>query len=179
MKCTTCGYEIEENAEVCENCGRAQRKVAKPVSEKALAGFLGALLGMVLGCAAFLVLSSMGVYAPVGGLVLAFCVLLGYRLFGRKIGAFGGVLSALILLIVPAVIDWIDWALLWMRQAPEYDLLAAIKHVPNLLMDSSISINDYLINLGCVYGFVLIGVVVFIIVNAVIGLCGRKSTKRH
>ena len=179
MKCTTCGFEIEENIEICPNCGRVQRKVPQPTEEKALAGFLGALLGMILGSAAFIGLSAMGVYTPIGGLVLALFVLGGYRLFGKKVGAFGGVLSALILVVVPAAVDWVDWALLWMRQANGYDLLAAIKHVPNLIMDASISLNDYLINLGCVYGFVLGGVVVFIIVNVIINLCGKKKTRRH
>ena len=166
MKCTTCGYEIADNAEICENCGRPQRRTRPAARENVILGVLGALVGAALGVAAYIALSQMNIFAAFCGLLLALLTLWGYRAFGRRVGAFGWVFCSILLLVVPFAADWVDWALVLMRQSPEYGLAAAVLEIPHLLADGSIAAVGYANNLGLLYGFTLLGVVIFALINA-------------
>jgi len=176
MKCTTCGYEIEDHAEICENCGRPQRRRAAPrPQERVLLGILGALLGLALGCGAYLLLSWLGIFAALAGILMALLTLGGYALLGGRVSVFGGMFSALLLLVAPFFTDLLDWALVLMRQSPEYDLPAAIRQIPNLLADGSIDLTAYANNLGLLYALLLGGVVVFVIISVIVAAVRRHA----
>ena len=177
MKCTTCGIEIAENTELCPNCGRPQRRPAPKKKSSVLLGVVGALVGLILGSAVYILLSQLGIYAPIGGAVLALFTLGGFALLGRRIGGFGGVFCALILLIAPAAVDFVDWSVVLMRQSPEYALPAAVQAIPGLIADGSIGLMEYAGNLSMVYGFVLGSAVLFTIVRVITNIVKAKKER--
>ena len=157
MNCTNCGNPIPEGAERCEGCGIPVKSGEK--QENMVTGFVGALLGALIGAGSIILLSQLGYIASVSGLILAVCTLKGYELLGGKLSGKGVAVCVVLMLLTPYVADRIDWAILLMNEFADYGitLREAFAIIPELLADGSIEMDLYLKNLLMIYGFALLG----------------------
>ena len=146
---------MEFDNEVLEQAAPAELKAP----ENVLMGFLGALVGAILGGASIILLSQMGYIASISGVILAFCTLMGYQLLGKGLSKKGIVLCVILMVVTPFVADWIDWAILLMKDMPEYgfSLVDACVLVGELMAEGYIDMAEYAKNLGMIYLFVAIG----------------------
>ena len=74
MRCSKCGAEIRGVAVLCETCGTGpEQPVEQPraLGENVARGIVGALAGGAIGAAVIIGLSQLGIYAAIGGFVLA------------------------------------------------------------------------------------------------------------
>lgn len=165
MYCEKCGSAIPENSPICTNCGQviaqqaapAQTAVEIPKPENLLGGIVGAVLGAVLGAAAIILLGQLGFIASISGFVLAFCTLKGYELLGGRLSTKGIVICIILMLVTPFLADWVDWTLLFMREFPSLSFGEAFSFVIDFLADGTIELSDYLLNLGMLYLFTILG----------------------
>ena len=127
--------------------------------ENTALGIIGALVGAILGGASIILLSQLGYIASLSGWALAFCTLKGYALLGKGISKKGVVICAVLMLITPFVADWLDWGLVLYQSAAEYGVsyLDCLMIIPEFLADGTITMGEYLKNLGMIYLFVVIG----------------------
>lgn len=130
--------------------------------ENVAAGIAGAILGAVLGGASIVLLSQLGVVAALSGFLLAVCTLKGYEWLGKKLSTAGIIISVVLMLVTPYIADRIDWAILVM-QAWEVGFAEAFLAIPELIDAGYILVEDYLLALGQVYLFVIIGAVSMVI----------------
>ena len=172
MVCPHCELRIPDGSEKCEYCGLAIQveEEPKPVKEKKPSvwlGTLGALAGALIGSLLlYFACSVAGLFGTVAGMGLAFCVLKGYQLLGRKL-ARGGIMISMAFVAVSAYfVDRIDWAyrvLAWNAQqvieegAAQIDIFGAFTMVPALLNNGNIDLTKYLTNLGMIYVFCAVG----------------------
>ncbi len=165
MNCGHCGTPLSEDVKFCTVCGTpvpvAEREamVELPQPERVGMGFLGALLGAILGGASIVLFSQMGVIAALSGVLLAIFTLKGYELLGKQLSKKGILICILLMVVVVLIADWVDWALLAMKSLPEYGLTFGdcMILIPAMLMDGSLSMSEYLRNLGMLYLFVAMG----------------------
>ena len=157
MNCHKCGNPLEEGTKRCDQCGFPVREVKK--QENVVAGFVGALIGALLGAASIILLSQLGYIASISGLILAVCTLKGYELLGGTLSKKGIVISIVLMLVTPYLADRIDWAIFLVQEWAEYNITIgeAFAVIPLLLEDGSIEIGEYIKNLLMIYGFVLLG----------------------
>ncbi len=127
--------------------------------ENVLLGVIGALIGAILGGASIILLSEMGYVASISGLILAFCTLKGYELLAKELSKKGMVICIVLMLVTPFLADLLGWGIVIRRDLPELGagLLEAMLLVPALIEAEMIALSDYLINLGMVYLFVIMG----------------------
>lgn len=142
------GVELENPAEIKPN-------------ENVLMGFVGALIGAILGGASIILMSRLGYIASICGFILAFCTVKGYQLLGKGFGKAGMVICAVLILATPFLADWIDWAILIMESWADYGVtfMEAFLVAPELLADGTIEMAEYLKNLGMIYLFAVIGAI--------------------
>ena len=146
---------MEFENEVLDQAAPAEVKAP----ENVLLGFIGALIGAVLGGASIILLSQLGYIASLSGLILAVCTLKGYELLGKRLSKKGIVICVILMLITPFIADWIDWSIYLMRDYPEYDLtiLDACITFGAMLAEGYVVMFEYLKNLGMIYLFVVLG----------------------
>jgi len=156
MNCKNCGSLIEEGAAVCGSCGEA---VVKRKNENVITGFVGALIGALIGGAIIILLSQLGYIASVSGLVLAVCTLKGYELLGGGMSWKGIVICILLMVVTPYLADRIDWAIVICREYADYGVTFAegFALVPEFLAEGAIEMGMYVKNLLMIYGFALLG----------------------
>ncbi len=165
MNCGHCGTPLPENAPACSVCGTpvpvAEREAFAeiPQPERVGMGVLGALIGAILGGASIVLFSQIGVIAALSGVLLAFCTLKGYELLAKSLSKKGIIISILLMTVAVLVADWFDWALVLMRDLDGYGLTFGdcMVLVPALVADGSITMGQYLGNLGMLYLFVAMG----------------------
>jgi hypothetical protein len=148
---------------LCEDCVREvslemeekqQQQAQKP--ENVLGGLVGALLGGLIGGGCIVLLEQLGVISVISGLVMGFCTLHGYRLLGGKRGAVGTVLCVVVMVVMTALGDAVDWALLISSEF-EVDFLTALGSLGYLLEQGAIEVGDYMANLLELYLFNIVG----------------------
>ncbi len=122
-------------------------------------GIVGALIGAILGGASIILLSEMGYVASLSGVILAFCTLKGYELLAKGLSKKGIIFCVLLMLVTPFVADLVGWAIVIQRDLPELGagLVEAMLLIPVLIQEEVIVLSDYLINLGMIYLFVILG----------------------
>ena len=127
--------------------------------ENVLLGIVGALIGALLGGASIILFSQLGYIASLSGFILAFCTLKGYTLLGKGLSTKGVILCVIMMLVTPFVADWLDWGILVYRSWAEYGVtfLECLQILPELFADGTITMGEYLKNLGMIYLFVIIG----------------------
>ncbi len=165
MNCGHCGTPLQEHAQVCSVCGtpvpvgekEAVAEYREP--EKFGMGFLGALVGAVIGGASIVLFSQMGVIAALSGVLLAFCTLKGYELLAKAMSKKGMIACIVLMIVSVLVADWVDWALLVGKTLPEYGLSFGdcMILIPAMVIDGTIAMSEYLKNLGMLYLFVAMG----------------------
>ena len=160
MICNKCGAEIYENSVICENCGASMEQAKTPVENVGL-GVVGALIGGLIGAAAIILLSQLGVYAAIGGFALAFCSLKGYELLAKGMSIKGIVIAVIIMAVTPFVADALDWGIViyndFVSSGYELTYIDALTMLPLLLEEGAIEMSDYIKNLLMLYGFTALG----------------------
>ena len=146
--------EFENHVEIPE----VNTPEIQPTENMAL-GFVGALVGAILGGASIILLSQLGYIASLSGFILAFCTLKGYELLAKGLSKKGIILCVVLMVITPFIADWMDWALVLYRDAAEYGVsfLDCVLILPEFLADGTIVLGEYLKNLGMIYLFVIMG----------------------
>ena len=173
MVCPHCDRRIPDGSEKCEYCGLAivPESPAKKEKEKTpsiLLGTLGALLGAAVGSVLlYFACHVAGLLGTVAGTGLAFLVIKGYQLLGRRLGRGGIMISTAFIALSAYMVDRLDWAfrvLQWHAEqvlepgAAQIDIFGAFTLVPVLLNNGNISLSSYLTNLGMIYVFCAVGV---------------------
>lgn len=130
-----------------------------PAKENMALGIIGALVGALLGGASIILLSQLGYIASISGFILAFCTLNGYKLLAKGLSTKGVIVCTVLMLITPFVADWLDWAVLVYRSWAEYGVtfMECLQILPELFADGTITMGEYLKNLGMIYLFVIMG----------------------
>ena len=127
--------------------------------ENVVLGILGALVGAVLGGASIILLSQLGYVASISGVILAFCTLKGYELLAKSLSKKGIVICVILMLVTPFVADLLDWGIAVYSQLGEYgfSFTDCLLMLPKFFADGTITMDEYLKNLGMIYLFVAIG----------------------
>ena len=142
-----------------ETVVESKHPVEIPASENMILGIVGALIGALLGGASIVLLSQMGYVASISGVILAFCTLKGYELLAKGLSKKGIVICIVLMVLAPFIADWICWALVLMEAWADYGVTfaEAFVTIPALLEDGTIAMEDYLMDLGMLYLFVVLG----------------------
>ena len=146
---------MEFENEVLESAAPAE--VQAP--ENVFLGLIGALIGAILGAASIILLSQLGYIASISGFILAFCTLKGYELLAKGLSTKGVILCAVLMLLTPFVADYLDWAIMIYRELGSYGFTfgECLQLIPEFLKDGTITMGEYLKNLGMIYLFVIMG----------------------
>lgn len=127
--------------------------------ENVVLGILGALVGAVLGGASIILLSQLGYVASISGVILAFCTLKGYELLAKGLSTKGIVICVILMLVTPFAADLLDWGIAVYSQLGDYgySFTECMLMLPEFFADGTITMGEYLKNLGMIYLFVAIG----------------------
>ena len=68
-----------------------------PANSNPILGFLGALLFSLIACVVWVLIGRLGYISYIGGLLMGFCTVTGYKLFGKKFDIFG-IISCIIVI---------------------------------------------------------------------------------
>ena len=152
--CGSC-YESMSSAAAVEQAKKAAKR------PNAVAGTVGALLGSLIGVLAIVILSRIGVYSAISGLIMAVCVIKGYELLGGRLNTAGIVICSIIMLLMVYVGDRVDWSIVIMEAYKEegVDFFTAFQAVGWFLQNGAIDGVDYGFNLAGLYLFALLGMV--------------------
>ena len=147
--------EFENTEAVVETAASPEIKAP----ENFVLGMIGALIGAVLGGASIIGLSQLGYIASISGLILAFCTLKGYELLAKGISTKGVILCAVLMLLTPFVADFLDWGIFAYKELGDYGFtfVECLQLIPEFLKDGTITMGEYLKNLGMIYLFVIMG----------------------
>lgn len=165
MRCINCGTELQEGSSFCDYCGTVQKDLDTVDTRKKgnlAAGFVGALIGAVIGGAAIILVSRLGFVAGICGLILAVCTLKGYEIMGSALDKTGVLVCLVLMVITPYVADRLDWALILMEDYKatyneSLSLGIAFSLIPDLISDGAIEMSAYVTNLAMVYLFTVLG----------------------
>ena len=170
MNCNHCGTELNEGATVCTVCGTPVQTAAVnpaelPKKENVGLGFVGALVGALLGGASIILLSRLGYVAAISGIILAFCTLKGYELLGKRMSKVGFAICCVLMLVTPLAANALDLLLQIYEMLKEYGVTMAdtVTYVVELITTDPEMLKAYLSDLGMVYLFTVIGA--FIVVR--------------
>ena len=127
--------------------------------ENVVLGILGAVVGALLGGASIILLSQLGYVASISGVILAFCTLKGYELLAKGRSTKGIVICVILMLVTPFVADLLDWGIAVYSQLGDYgySFTECLQMLPEFFADGTITMGEYLKNLGMIYLFVAIG----------------------
>ncbi len=75
------------------------RPAAIPEHSKPIMGIIGALLFALIGCAVWILIGMAGKIMYIGGLIMGFSTVTGYKLFGKKFDGFGIVCCAIVIIV--------------------------------------------------------------------------------
>ena len=164
MNCNHCGTMLNEGAAVCSVCGTpvpaaSVNPAELPRKENVGLGFLGALLGALIGGASIILLSRLGYVAAVSGIIIAFCTLKGYELLGKGMSKTGMVICFILMLVTPFCANAIDLVLQCYAEWSTYGVTMGetISLVIEVIATDAEARTAYLSELGMVYLFTAIG----------------------
>lgn len=121
-------------------------------------GLVGAFLGSVLGVIVSVIIGQLGYVAVISGIVMGVATLKGYELLGKRLSMKGIITSSLIMIAMTYFAFHVDLAFTIARVV-EVDIFSAFEAIPYLLETGDLSMTDYLIELGKIYLFTLLGAV--------------------
>ena len=161
MRCKKCGTQLTDDAVFCPACGQAvaaqSDEPSIDIKENVLLGTLGALLGAALGSASIILLSQINIVSALSGLLIAFCALKGYEILGGKLSTLGIIISIVFVLIAPYFADRINWALLIIKEYPQFSFSEAFRMVPEWAKNGTLI--RYTAGLVQLYLFAVLGAV--------------------
>lgn len=173
-------------------CGRCYGEVSRRLAETAAeeekpenlaGGFVGALLGSLLGMAALVLIGQLGYVAALSGLIMSVCALRGYEKLGGRLSGKGIAISAVLVVLMTYLGNQMDWAVSVYRELKDYYDLTffdVFRMIPGLIAEDVLDGGQYYGGLVMQYMFVLLGAVPTIHsamrnrkMNSQIGVCRR------
>lgn len=163
MRCRKCNMEIPVGCATCPECGarieptaQFQNPAELEKSENIPMGILGALGGALLGALSIILLSQLNMVAAISGFILAFCTLKGYEKLGGRLSIVGIVVSIVLMLMTPYLADRISWALVIIKELPDFSFTEAFAAVPEIIQLSEME-GVYFKDILMLYGFCVLG----------------------
>ena len=152
-------------------CGRCYGEVSRRLAETAAeeekpenlaGGFVGALLGSLLGMAALVRIGQLGYVAALSGLIMSVCALRGYEKLGGRLSGKGIAVSIVLVVLMTDLGNQMDWAVSVYRELKDYyDLTVfdVFRMIPDLIAEDIIDGGQFCGGLAMQYMFVLLGAV--------------------
>lgn len=172
--CQSCGtagetsvYNISGTGTIlCDHCfsERSEAAASKDIEqsrkkENVIAGFVGALLGSLLGAAVIILMGQLGYVAVLSGLVLGVCTLKGYELLGGRMSVKGIVISIVLMIVMVYAGNRMDWAISAASYFEDLDVMTAFRWLPDLIREDYMDGDSYYGSLAMVYLFTAVGAV--------------------
>ena len=129
-----------------------------PKPENKLGGIIGAFIGSLMGVAAIVLFSQLGLVSALSGIVMAFGTMWVYEKMAGSMSKFGIVICVAVMMLMVYVGDRADWAIVAVRDLG-LDFFTAFRVVPNMLQEGMIDTEIYTAGLGQIYLFALLGAV--------------------
>ncbi len=184
MNCQHCGSALTPGQKFCTNCGAPAEAPVTPVQppvsgyqapqnpaagtyratspviaprENVFLGFIGALVGALIGGASIILLDQMGYIASISGLLLALCTLKGYQLLAKGTSKTGITICIVLMAITPFLADLLGWGMAVMDEFPMVSFTESIHLFFVLLGEDGELLFAYLKDLAFLYLFVALG----------------------
>lgn len=176
--CGKCGMETEVsayliNSEASDLCSQCLSDTERALNENQanirhrkgsmLTGIVGAILGSLIGIAAFVLINQLGYFAAISGLIMAVCTLKGFELLGGKINALGIIVCCVIMVIMVCIgvnISWsMDIANEFKNTVYNVSMFEVFRSFYDFFTEGLLEIKYYLRDLGLAYVFTVIGAV--------------------
>ena len=180
MICPNCDRRIDDDALVCEYCGKElpepeEEEILEPEEEmtepegKPLMGFLGAAIGAILGCLVVILLPKIGLYAFFGGIVIPFTIFVGYSMMCKGKTKSGLGVCIMFTLLTPYVAHQINgvWLLESVKEISgiplaELSFYEKFLIVPAAIEADAINVIEYFMDLFKLYIFTAAGAVAYV-----------------
>ena len=178
MICPNCDRNIEEDAVVCEYCGKTlsepeeeevleQEPVAEP---RPLMGFLGATVGAALSCVLIVLLQKVGLVPSFGGLAVPFFIFIGYSLLCKGKTKSGLGVCIMFTVLTPYVAHQMNGAIWLMANVKEISGIPLSELsfyenfllVPTAIAEDAINVVEYFMELFKLYIFAAAGAVAYV-----------------
>ena len=161
MNCEHCGNSLPLGATSCPDCGKpvGGLRAHTPVRENMALGFVGALIGALLGGASIILLSRLGYIASLSGVLIAFATLKGYELLGKGMSKPGMIICFVLMIVTPFAAYNLDLLLQCYEEWKAYGLTMgdSVSLLLELLREDSELLITYLKEMGMIYLFMILG----------------------
>ncbi len=174
--CENCGKVVDsvsfygqggDRSHFCSNCIEnaeqimASRRLAESdIPENVALGFLGAIIGSLLGVVAIILLGWAGFVASIGGLLMAVGVLYGYKTLGGKLSVKGIVISVAVMIVMTYVSERAVWSMVICDALSEnynnVSMLAVFLNFNGIIAEAEMA-GAFIKDLLLVYGFTALG----------------------
>lgn len=130
-------------------------------SENVFLGFIGAVLGSLIGVAAIVFVGQLGYISYISGLVMGVCVVKGYELLAKRFSTKGAIISIIVSLVMTFFANQLDWAVSFQRYYG-LSIFDTLPYIHEFLAEGYIDSYTYYFNLAFVFIFNAIGAAVTI-----------------
>lgn len=103
-------YLCDECAEEVSQSLKENQVAAKAKKGNFLAGIVGAVLGALIGCAAWVLIYKLGYIAGIAGLIMGICAMKGYELLGGHLDKKGVIASIVIMIAACYFANKLAWS---------------------------------------------------------------------
>lgn len=193
MNCPKCGALLNMADAFCQNCGcpisnqignnyigidnsqnmnqvniNQPQKVKNTIpfhndNENYVTGFLGAILGSIIGMICMIVFFNLGYVSAVAGIVMAVCTIYLYKKFAKGISKEGIIISILVM-VLGVFLAYNTAVAISLKSALkemgfEVSFFKVLVAIPKLIKEKYFPYGQYLLNLGLLYLFTFAGAV--------------------
>lgn len=130
-------------------------------SENVFLGFIGAVLGSLIGVAAIVFVGQLGYISYISGLVMGVCVVKGYELLAKRFSTKGAIISIIVSLVMTFFANQLDWSVSFQRYYG-LSIFDTLPYIHEFLAEGYIDSYTYYFNLAFVFIFNAIGAAVTI-----------------
>ncbi len=121
-------------------------------SENIFLGFIGAVLGSLIGVAAIVFVGQLGYISYISGLVMGVCVVKGYELLAKRFSTKGAIISIIVSLVMTFFANQLDWAVSFQRYYG-LSIFDTLPYIHEFLAEGYIDSYTYYFNLAFVFIF--------------------------
>lgn len=162
MNCEHCGAQLPEGALSCGVCGAPVRVAVPgelPKPERVGMGFLGALVGALIGGLSIVLISRLGYIAAISGFLIALLTLKGYEKMAGTLSKIGVIICLVLMAVTPLIAYGFE--LVWQVYVEVKDYGLTMSDTFGWVMDT-LRYNDEvrmdcLKDLGMLYLFMVLG----------------------
>ncbi len=162
LNCWSLNGELVHLCDGCvEEVGQALKDAQTATKAKKsnfLGGIVGAVLGALIGCVAWVLIFRAGYIASIAGLIMAVCAMKGYELLGGHLDRKGVIASIVILIAGVYLSNKIAWS--WEAYAALKDLditfFDVFRNLNAIIMESGLS-GEFYSDLAIGYGLTALG----------------------